>query len=284
MTTNERGPAVRTWVGFIAMCVGMFMAILDIQIVASSLYEIRTALAIPEGSLSWIQTAYLIAEVVAIALTVWMGRVLGLRRLVIGAIAGFTAASVACAASDGFATLIAARVVQGFFGGAIIPAVFAAVFLLFPARLHERATMIAGAFAMVAPTLGPTVGGWITETWSWHGLFLINVVPGIAAALAVSLVPAADRPDWGHARRLDVRALVFLVLFLGLFEVVLKEAPGRGWWNPEMLALAAACALSGVQVVRRCLASPVPLVDLGPFREANFAPACALSFLLGAGL
>ncbi|MSP83346.1 MAG: DHA2 family efflux MFS transporter permease subunit [Alphaproteobacteria bacterium] len=266
------------------MCVGMFMAILDIQIVASSLPEIQSALTIPADSLSWIQTAYLIAEVVAIALTGWLGRVLGLRGLVVAAIGGFTAASVACAASDSFATLVVARVVQGFFGGALIPAVFAAVFLLFPERLHERATMIAGAFAMIAPTLGPTVGGWITETWSWHGLFLVNLVPGAAAFAFVSLMPGVDQPDLRHARRLDARALLFLVLFLGLLEYVLKEAPTRGWRTPEMLALAAACVLSGVQFVRRCRAAAAPLVDLGVLRVANFAPTCAYSFLLGAGL
>jgi DHA2 family multidrug resistance protein len=150
--------------------------------------------------------------------------------------------------------------------------------------LHERATVIAGVFAMVAPTLGPTVGGWITETWSWHGLFLINLGPGLLAALAVAFMPAPDRPDWGHARSLDVPALVFLVLFLGLLEYVLKDAPARGWTKPETLALAAACLLSGVQVVRRSLRASAPLVDLGLYREPAFAAASACSFLLGAGL
>ena len=116
--TGERvGP--RTWLGFLAMCLGMFMAILDIQIVASSLPDIQAALGIPSHSLSWIQTAYLIAEVIAIPLTGWLTRLLTLRGMFAAATAGFTLASLGCAASMGFGTLVFFRVIQGFCGGAI---------------------------------------------------------------------------------------------------------------------------------------------------------------------
>ena len=117
--------------------------------------------------MSWVQTAYLIAEVVAIPLTGLFTRVLTLRWLVAAAVALFTLASIGCAYSGGFAMLLVFRVVQGFAGGVLIPAVFAAVFLLFPHRLHAVATTIGGVVAVLAPTVGPVVGGWITETWSW---------------------------------------------------------------------------------------------------------------------
>src|SRR5580698_2643390 len=184
--------ATRTWIGFGLMCLGMFMAILDIQVVATSLPTIQNALAISPDAMSWIQTAYLIAEITAIPLTGWLTRVLTLRWLFVTAIVLFTLASIGCAFSGGFAVLIGFRVVQGFAGGTLIPAVFSAVFLLFPVRLHSFATTIAGIMAVLAPTIGPIVGGWITDTYSWHWLFLINIVPGIISAiLACILLPKA---------------------------------------------------------------------------------------------
>src|SRR6202453_3740133 len=181
-----------TWFGFVLMCLGMFMAILDIQVVATSLPTIQNALAISRDAMSWIQTAYLIAEIIAIPLTGMLTRVLTLRWLFVVAIVLFTLASIGCAFSGSFATLIGFRVVQGFAGGMLIPAVFSAVFLLFPVRLHSVATTVAGIMAVLAPTIGPIVGGWITETYSWHWLFLINVVPGILAAIITpQLLPRA---------------------------------------------------------------------------------------------
>ncbi len=105
-------------------------------------------------------------------------RVLTLRGLFAVAVALFTLASVGCAFSGTLAELLAFRVAQGFSGGVLIPAVFSAVFMLFPARLHAVATTIGGVVAVMAPTIGPVVGGWITENWSWPFLFLINVIPG----------------------------------------------------------------------------------------------------------
>ena len=143
-------PTLASWVGFIAMCIGMFMAILDIQIVATSLPDLQRALAIRPEQMSWIQASYLIAEVIAIPLTGWLTRVLSLRGLFVIATSVFVIASVACAASVGFASLVSARVFQGFAGGLLIPIVFSAGFLLFPVRGQSLATTIAGALAVLA--------------------------------------------------------------------------------------------------------------------------------------
>src|SRR5213595_669817 len=121
-----------TWLGFVLMCLGMFMAILDIQVVATSLPTIQDALAISPDAMSWIQTAYLIAEVIAIPLTGLFTRVLTLRWLFVVAVSVFTLTSIVCAYSGDFAVLLACRVLQGFSGGVLIPTVFSAVFLLFP--------------------------------------------------------------------------------------------------------------------------------------------------------
>ncbi|HVH77724.1 MAG TPA: MFS transporter [Stellaceae bacterium] len=177
------------------MSIGMFMAVLDIQIVASSLPEIEAALRIPLDRLDWVQTSYLSAEIVAIPLTGWISGVLSTRGAFVSCVLGFTAASAACAGAQGFWMLVAARAVQGFFGGFLIPLVFSAVFQMFadgPARI--RATMLAGVLAMLAPTLGPTVGGFVVAHYSWHWLFLINLPPGLAvAALAVFALSADAR-------------------------------------------------------------------------------------------
>ena len=196
--------AITPWPGFLLMCLGMFMAILDIQVVATSLPTIKEAFEISADAMSWIQTAYLIAEVIAIPLTGLFTRVLTLRWLFVSAITLFTAASFGCAFSGSFGTLIAFRVVQGFAGGALIPAVFSAVFLLFPTRLHATATTVGGVVAVLAPTIGPVVGGWITETYSWHWLFLINVIPGSDRGCgdAVSAAPPGGPSGRsGEARR-----------------------------------------------------------------------------------
>jgi len=166
MRTELPRADTRTWFGFVLMCLGMFMAILDIQVVATSLPAIQNALAISPEAMSWIQTSYLIAEIIAIPLTGWLTRMLSMRWLFAAAIALFTLASIGCAASGNFATLVSFRVVQGFAGGTLIPAVFAAVFILFPARTQGIATTIAGIMAVLAPTAGPVVGGWITQTYS----------------------------------------------------------------------------------------------------------------------
>ena len=236
-------PSIGTWVGFLLMCLGMFMAILDIQVVATSLPAIQQALAISPDAMSWIQTAYLIAEVVAIPLTGLFTRVLTLRWLVAAAVALFTLASIGCAYSGGFAVLLVFRVVQGFAGGVLIPAVFTAVFLLFPRRLHAVATTIGGVVAVLAPTVGPVVGGWITETWSWPWLFLINVIPGlIVSAVSPFLLPRQDT-DFAELAKLDSGSLVLLAAALASLEIGLKQAPHHGWLSPACMVLLAASAV-----------------------------------------
>jgi len=266
------------------MCLGMFMAILDIQIVASSLPEIQAAIGIRAHQLSWIQTAYLIAEVIAIPLTGWLTRLMTLRGMFVIAAAGFTAASVGCAASNGFASLVAFRVIQGFCGGAIIPAVFTSVFLLFPQSRQVRATAIAGVFAVLAPTLGPVVGGYITETYSWHWLFLINLGPGIVVSLLVGLLLRTGRPDWTLLRSFDFESLALLAVCLASLEILLKEAPPRGWGNPLVLGLSALCLATAALLIPRNLRRARPLIVLHAFRDTGFTVGCVYSFILGAGL
>jgi DHA2 family multidrug resistance protein len=135
----------------------------------------------PFNPTKWFETGYLIAEVIAIPLTGWLTSILSLRGLFIIATSLFVIASAACAASIGFKSLVSARIFQGFAGGILIPIVFSAGFLLFPGRGQALATTIAGVLAVLAPTVGPVAGGWITSTYAWMWLFLINLGPGFLA-------------------------------------------------------------------------------------------------------
>src|SRR6266576_1481756 len=284
MTDRVAEPGAATWLGFVLMCVGMFMAILDIQVVATSLPAIQDALAISRDAMSWIQTAYLIAEIIAIPLTGWFMRMLTLRWLFVIAISTFTLASIGCAFSGSFPTLVSFRVLQGFAGGALIPAVFSAVFLLFPIRLHPIATTMAGIMAVLAPTVGPVVGGWITETYSWHWLFLINVAPGVVAACATPFLLPNDRPRFANLATLDGYSLALMAVSLASLEIGLKQAPHDGWLSPLCALLFALSAVAATAFVVRTLEATYPVVELSTLKNRSFAIGCALSFCLGVGL
>ncbi len=273
-----------TWVGFAAMCVGMFMAILDVQIVATSLPTIQSALDIPPDQMSWVQTAYLIAEIIAIPLTGFLTRLLSMRWLFVVAVGVFTLASTGCASSGSFAVLIGWRVLQGFSGGTLIPAVFSAVFIMFPVARQGIATTLAGVLAVLAPTIGPIVGGWITETYSWHWLFLINVFPGVVAAIVASLLLPRLHLRLSEFRKLDILSLTLMAIALATLEIGLKEAPQRGWMSGFIIALLTVAVVSAVGFIVKTLRASNKVVDLANFHDRSFTVGCILSFVLGIGL
>lgn len=277
-------PPLAAWVGFAALCVGMFMAILDIQVVVTSLATIQAGLNMRPDQMIWIQTTYLIAEIIAIPLTGVLTRALTMRWLSVAATLTFTLASIGCAFSGSFAELLFWRVIQGLAGGLLIPLVFAGGFALFPGRGQAAATTIAGVLAVLAPTLGPSVGGWVTSTYDWPWLFLINVAPGIAAMAAAALALPRETPRIGVLRSLDWRGLALMVAALVSLEIGLKQAPHDGWLSLTVFALFGAALITGALFVRRCLSQGDPLVDLRNFQDGRFALGCLLSFILGIGI
>jgi len=282
--TLVAAPDLSKWTGFLLMCLGMFMAILDIQVVATSLPTIQNALRISRDAMSWIQTAYLIAEVIAIPLTGLLTRTLSLRWLFVTAVGLFTLASIGCAYSTDFPTLLGFRILQGFAGGVLIPAVFSAVFMLFPPRLHAVATTIGGVVAVLAPTVGPVVGGFITATWSWPWLFLINVIPGLIAAMVTpSLLPRQDMA-LDELKRLDVVSLILMAVALACLELGLKEAPQRGWLSISCAGLLLASAIGLALFLGRTARALHPVLRLVALKRRSFALGCLLSFCLGVGL
>ena len=243
---------VTAWqlVAFLAMVFGMFMAILDIQIVSASLAEIQAGLSASADEIAWVQTSYLIAEVVMIPLSGFLSRLLSTRILFTISAAGFTLASMLCATATSIEQMILYRALQGFIGGGMIPSVFAVAFTLFPASKRGVVSPLIALVATLAPTIGPTVGGYLSNTFSWHWLFLINVGPGILVSIAVFFLVDFDRPDYGLLKRFDFLGLAAMAVFLGSLEYVLEEGPRYDWFDDATIfTLAITAALGAMAAV-----------------------------------
>ena len=267
------------------MCFGMFMAILDIQIVSASLTEIQAGLSASADEIPWVQTAYLIAEVIAIPLSGFLSRALGTRLLFSLAAAGFTLSSLMCGFASSIGSMIFWRALQGFIGGGMVPTVFATAYLLFPGPRQKVVAPVIGLIATLAPTVGPTIGGYVTDALSWHWLFFINIVPGIIVTVAVYLLVDFDKPDYKLLENFDWVGLISMAGFLGSVEYVLEEGPRYGWFDDEAIFLFALVALvSAIVFFARVLTARVPIVDLRAFTNRNFALGSLFSFVLGIGL
>ncbi|MDE2575929.1 MAG: DHA2 family efflux MFS transporter permease subunit [Rhodospirillales bacterium] len=282
---GERRLTWQEWVGFMSMVVGMFMAILDIQIVSASITDIQAGLSASPDEAAWVQTSYLIAEIVMIPLSGWLSRMLSTRVLFAASALGFAAFSLLCATATSLGTMVTYRAMQGFIGGAMIPTVFATSFLMFPPSRRAQMSVVIGLTATLAPTVGPTLGGWITQSFSWHWLFLVNVPVGVAVAAAVWRFIDIDRPEPGMFRRFDWFGLALMAMFLGSLEYVLEEGTRDDWFADASIRwFSLLCAASAIVFFWRMLVRRDPLVELRAFRDANFAFGCLFSAVIGIGL
>jgi MFS transporter, DHA2 family, multidrug resistance protein len=281
---SERIDPVRL-IAFLAMCFGMFMAFLDIQVVSASLSEIQAGLAASSDEITWVQTSYLMAEVVAIPLSGFLSRALGTRVMFATAAAGFTIASLMCGLASSMGEMIVWRALQGFIGGGMVPTVFASAYAIFPRSRQPVITPLIGLVATLAPTIGPTVGGYLTDMLSWHWLFFINIGPGIVVTIAAITLIDFDRPNLSLFERFDFVGLIFMALFLGALEYVLEDGPRYDWFEDSTITLAAVVsASSAVIFFIRVLMARQPIVDLRAFADRNFALGSMFSFVLGIGL
>ncbi len=270
---------------FLAMVFGMFMAILDIQIVSASLAEIQAGLSASADEISWVQTSYLIAEVIMIPLSGLLSRALSTRVIFTISCAGFTLMSLMCALSGSITEMIIWRSLQGFLGGAMIPTVFATAFTAFPPSKRAVISPMIGMVATLAPTIGPTVGGYLTDLFSWHWLFLINVPAGIIVCLMVWRLVDFDRPEPALLKRFDWIGLAGMAIFLGCLEFVLEEGPNKDWFQDHLVLICAVlCVTGGVAFFWRAFTQEVPIVDLSAFANRNFWSGCLASFICGIGL
>ncbi len=282
---SERHASLRDWAGVLAMVFGMFLAIMDIQIVTSSLAQIQGGLSATSDEIGWVQTSYLIAEVVMIPLSGTLSRLLSTRVLFVISAVGFTVMSAMCATATSLGQMIVYRAAQGFIGGAMVPTVFPVVYTLFPPRQLAPLMVIISLILNLSSTLGPTIGGYLTDTYSWHWLFLVNIVPGSAVAVAVWLLIDIDKPDRSLLRYFDVVGLALMAIFLGCFEYALEEGPRWDWFaDNTILAASVASATAAVLFFWRVFRYRQPIVDLRAFANRNFALGSLYTFVIGTGL
>ncbi|TKW61065.1 MAG: DHA2 family efflux MFS transporter permease subunit [Blastochloris viridis] len=273
------------WIGFMAMVLGMFMAILDIQIVASSLSQVQAGLSASADEITWVQTSYLVAEVIMIPLSGWLSRAFSTRILFAVSCMGFTLMSLLCALAWNLDSMIVFRALQGFLGGAMIPTVFATIFIMFPREMRLRMNIVLGLVVTLAPTAGPVLGGYLTDMFSWHMMFLINVIPGILVSLAVWFFLDVDKPDHSLLKKIDFRGILYIGIFLGSLQFVLEDGVREDWFNSDAIVIAALLAVfAGIAMFWRELTIKEPIVNLRAFGNANFAVGSLFGFVLGIGL
>lgn len=286
---NAESPSTKipfsTWIAFVCMVFGMFMAILDIQIVSSSLQEIQAGLSATQDEINWIQSAYLVAEVIIIPISGWLCRAFSTRIVFSISCIGFTILSLACALSWNLNSMIVFRALQGFFGGAMIPTVFATIFIIFPLKLRPTVSVVIGLVVTVAPICGPIFGGYITEYLSWHYLFLLNIVPGILVTYSVMKLVNFDQPNHELLKKIDFSGILLIISSLGCLQYILEEGSKEEWFESKLICfLSIASLFSFVLLIYRQLTITTPIINLRAFRDKNFTCGCIFSFVLGWGL
>jgi MFS transporter, DHA2 family, multidrug resistance protein len=267
------------------MAFGQFMALLDTQIVAASLNSIQAGLSAGPDEIAWVQTAYLMAEIVMIPLAAYLSQALSTRWLFTASAVLFTLSSLMCGMAWSIQSMTIFRAIQGFVGGAMVPTVFATGFSLFSGKQRAMIPAILGMVSTLAPTLGPSVGGWITDVASWRWLFFVNVLPGAFIAIALPILGKVDEPNLGMLKRIDWLHVASLAIFLGCLQYVLEEGPRYQWFEDPTVTLAAWISFVGALVFfERSFFSTMPVLKLTPFRRPTFAMACVLNFVIGIGL
>ena len=274
-------------IAFFAMVVGMFMAVLDIQIVASSLSVIGAGLSASADELSWVQTSYMIAEVIMIPSTGFLSRLLSVRVLYFIATLGFTVMSIACATAWNIESMIVFRSLQGIFGGAMIPTAFSTSFMIFDPKDRGKVSIIIGLVVTMAPTLGPTIGGYVTEVMSWHFMFLLNIIPGIFVCTITWFYAyfAFDKANYALFKNFDYLGLTLMIVCLGSMQYILEEGVRLDWFDSSLIILLSLVVIvTAISLAIVELRAENPILGLHAFKNRNFLIGSVYSGVLGVGL
>lgn len=276
---------VKVFLGFGGMVIGQFMAMLDIQIVASSLVQIQSGISATADEISWVQTIYLLAEVVVMPLTAYLTKMWGTRSFYVIAVVGFILTSAAVGLSTSVPAMIFFRALQGLFAGAMIPPVFATAMTVFPPERRVTANVIVGLIVTLSSTIGPTLGGHLTELLSWRWLFFINIPVGVLVIFLVGRYANFDKGDPSLSKGIDWWGLGLMTVFLLSMQYCLEEGNSEGWFDdPTILWLAVTAVLAGVAFIWRQLVYWQPIVSLAPFRDRNFSLGIIMTFVTGVSL
>ena len=283
--SGEKIVTSREWLALFGVMLGAFMAVLDIQITNSSLKDIAGAIgsSIDEGS--WISTAYLVAEIIVIGASGILADIFSIKRYLLFSAVGFLIFSVLCAFCTDLSELIICRALQGITGGALIPLAFSTILVVLPKSKQPIGLALFGFTATFGPSIGPTIGGWLTDNYGWQWIFFINVPPGIALIAIVwsCMKESPMRLDLIHD--LDYFGIVTMAIGLGSLEYVLEEGERKDWFGNVIIFRFA--WIAGIFITLffiRELTAKKPFLNLGLFRYKSFTLSCIIQTALGLGL
>jgi DHA2 family multidrug resistance protein len=285
MAAGERLPSGRDWIAVFGAILGAFMAVLDIQITNASLPDIQGGIAASLDEGTWISTAYLIAEIITIPLSPWLSDIFSMRRYLIVNSVLFMIFSMLAGLSDSLMMMILCRAGQGFTGGVFIPSAMTIVLRCLPQSKQPIGLALFGVTATFAPAIGPTIGGWLTDTYSWHWIFYVNLLPGaiLIAAIAYGLDPQPAKLDklW----RGDWLGIACMAVGLGSLITMLEEGERKDWfghWLIRDTAILAAIFIPAFLIREFCCKDP--FINLRLFKDKGFASASAIGLFMGLAL
>jgi MFS transporter, DHA2 family, multidrug resistance protein len=283
--TTEAAPADNKWLASAAVLTGTMMAVIDSSIVNVALPDMSGTLGATIEQITWVVTGYILSNVIFMPITALLSARFGRKRFYLASLILFTTCSALCGLARSLAVMVAFRVLQGVGGGVMIIVAQAILLETFPVEQRGLAMGLFGMGIMVAPAFGPTLGGWITDNYSWPWIFYINVPIGVVAVILVSRFihdPAYLERDEG---KIDWAGLGLLTVGLGSLQVMLEKGEGKNWFESELIVWLTVVAVLGlVSFVWRELKAAHAAVDLRIFRDASFSSATAIGSVLGLGL
>jgi DHA2 family multidrug resistance protein len=268
-------PHGNIWIIAIVVTLGAFMEVLDTTIVNVALPHIAGSLSVSDDDSTWALTVYLIANGIVLTISGSLSRRLGRKRFFLICIAVFTAASLGCGMSASFPQLLIFRAIQGFFGGGLQPTQQAIILDTFPQDKRQAAFSLTAVATIMAPVIGPMVGGYLTDTYSWHLIFLINVPIGLLTLVGVMHF-VEDSPTVQRGKKtappFDYIGTGFIALALGSLELVTDRGEDLDWFGSNfILGIASLCAIGFIFGIGYLLYTDNPVVDLRVFKDRNFA-------------
>ncbi|MFN3860050.1 MAG: DHA2 family efflux MFS transporter permease subunit [Roseateles sp.] len=276
---------LRTWVAVLASLLGAFMAVLDIAITNASLKDILGALSATQQEGSWISSAYLVAEIVVIPLAGFLAAVFSTRLYLVANVLLFLLFSTLCGMAWSLESMIVFRAAQGFTGGVMIPMAMTLVTRKLPLNKRPIGLALFGMTATLAPTLGPTIGGWLTELYGWPSIFYINWVPGVLLVLGVAWGLDDEPKQLDLLRRVDWPSVAAMAIGLGSLTAMLEEGNAKDWFESSFIITAAVLAVAGIYVwAWRGLTRKNSFIDLHIFGRPSFLIAAVIAFTAGIGL
>ena len=284
--TGPWRPAHNPWLIAVAVSLAAFMEVLDTSIANVALPHIAGNLGASNDESTWVLTTYLVSNAIVLPISGWLVELFGRKRFFMACMALFTLGSVFCAMAPSLGILLLARALQGAFGGGLQPMVQAILADSFPPERRGLAFSVYGVTAVCAPALGPTVGGWITDTYSWRWIFWINLPVGLLA-LALVLRLVEDPPYLTERRRSGMRVdyigFALLVLGVGALQIMLDKGQQEDWFASRFITtLAVVAAVGLITLVIHEWRQRAPLIDVRLFANRNFATANLMMFVVGA--